>query len=186
MAPLPVVCRAAARALPCFLLFWAVVLPAALWTSLGTGAAAQAQGVVIPDNAIRSQGAQAPAAAARAPRTECWRGFGYLLDGATGGYKSQEMLLVTIGSPVWEAGRPVEIFLLDRASGLLSDMPSFTIVPDPPRLYYRGRLNYVDATAAIQGSSDRIVIGLSHIEPAKDGVPAKERYNRWACGFPEE
>src|SRR3546814_9599500 len=25
------------------------------------------------------------------PRTECWRGFGYLLDGASGGYKSQGM-----------------------------------------------------------------------------------------------
>lgn len=120
------------------------------------------------------------------PRTQCWRGWGYLLDGASGGYKSQEMLLVTIGSTVWEAGRPVEIFLLDRASGLISEMPSFTVTPENPRLYYSGRLNYVDTTAAIDGSPDRIVIGLSHIEPAQPGVPAKERYNRWACGFPEE
>lgn len=159
---------------------------AVLLAALLCAPAARAQGFVIQDNVITPQRSQAPQSGPTAPRTECWRGFGYLLDGATGFYKSQEMLLVTIGSPVWEAGRPVEIFLLDRASGLLSDMPSFTIIPDPPRLYYRGRLNYVDATAAIQGSSDRIVIGLSHIEPAKDGVPAKERYNRWACGFPEE
>src|SRR3546814_13701216 len=61
------------------------------------------------------------AAAETGPRTECWRGFGYLLDGADGSYKSQEMLLVTIGTTVWEAGRPVEIFLLDRASGLRSE-----------------------------------------------------------------
>jgi len=120
------------------------------------------------------------------PLTECWRGWGYLLDGVNGGYKSQEMLLVTIGSPVWEIGRPVELFLLDRATGLLSEMPSITIAPENPRIYYRGRLNYVDATATIAGTKDRIVIGLSHIEPAKPGVPAKERYNRWACGFPEE
>lgn len=126
---------------------------------------------------------QAPEAA---PRTECWRGWGYLLDGANGGYKSQEMLLVTIGTTVWEAGQPVELFLLDRASGLISEMPSFTITPENPRLYYRGRLNYVDTTAGIAGSSDRIVVGLSHIEPAKPDIPAKERYNRWACGFPEE
>src|SRR3546814_4856987 len=64
--------------------------------------------------------AGAPAAAQQAaaetgPRTECWRGFGYLLDGTDGSYKSQEMLLVTIGTTVWEAGRPVEIFLPDRA-----------------------------------------------------------------------
>lgn len=121
-----------------------------------------------------------------APSTQCWRGWGYLLDGDSGGYKSDEMLLVTIGTTVWEAGHPVELFLLDRASGLLSDMPSITVIPDTPRLYYRGRLNYVDAKASIAGSSDRIVIGLSHIEPAQPGVPAKERYNRWACGFPEE
>ncbi|WP_340118905.1 hypothetical protein [Pelagibius sp. 7325] len=130
--------------------------------------------------------AQETAPVEEPPRTTCWRGWGYLLDGATGGYKSQEMLLVTIGSPLWEAGRPVELFLLDRASGLISEMPSFTVTPENPRLYYRGRLNYVDTTAAITGSQDRIVIGLSHIEPAKDGVPEKERYNRWACGFPEE
>jgi len=120
------------------------------------------------------------------PATQCWRGWGYLLDGATGNYKSQEMLLVTIGSPVWERGRPVELYLLDRASGLISEMPSFTILPETPRLYYRGRLNYMDTTAAIEGSADRIVVGLSHIEPAQVGVPHKERYNRWACGFPEQ
>jgi hypothetical protein len=131
--------------------------------------------------------AAAPAAAQETiPLTECWRGWGYLLDGADGSYKSQEMLLVTIGTTVWEAGRPVELFLLDRASGLLSDMPSFTITPEDPRLYYRGRLNYVDSKGSITGSTDRIVIGLSHIEPAKPGVPAKEQYNRWACGFPEQ
>jgi len=130
----------------------------------------------------------APAASGQdaAPATQCWRGWGYLLDGDSGGYKSGEMLLVTIGTTVWEAGHPVELFLLDRASGLLSDMPSFTIVPETPRLYYRGRLNYVDVKGSVAGSPDRIVIGLSHIEPAKPGVPAKERYNRWACGFPEQ
>jgi len=122
----------------------------------------------------------------RAPTTECWRGWGYLLDGRSGDYKSQEMLLVTIGSPVWERGHPVELYLLDRASGLISEMPSFTILPETPRLYYRGRLNYMDTTAAIEGSPDRIVVGLSHIEPAQPGVPAKENYNRWACGFPEQ
>jgi hypothetical protein len=128
-----------------------------------------------------------PAAAEEdSPATQCWRGWGYLLDGETGAYKSEEMLLVTIGAPLWQAGEPVELYLLDRASGLISDMPSFTVTPENPRLYYRGRLNYVDATAAIEGSADRITIGLSHIEPARPGVPAKERYNRWACGFPEE
>src|SRR3546814_12668070 len=81
------------------------------------------------------------------PRTECWRGFGYLLDGASGGYKSQEMLLVTIGTTVWGAGRPVELFLLDRASGLISEMPSFTIVPEVPPPFYPRRMNYESGKA---------------------------------------
>src|SRR3546814_17197849 len=60
--------------------------------------------------------AGAPAAAQQAaaetgPRPECWRGFGYLLDGAHGSYTSQAMLMVTIGTHVWAAGRPVQIFL---------------------------------------------------------------------------
>lgn len=130
--------------------------------------------------------APGPARAESAPPTQCWRGWGYLLDGQSGGYKSQEMLLVTIGTTVWEEGREVELFLLERASGLISDMPSFTVVLEIPRLFYRGRLNYVDAAGRIAGSEDRIKIGLSHIEPAAPGVPAKENYNRWACGFPEE
>ena len=155
----------------------ALVLPLALLPAASLPLRAQEP---IVDRAAETQPPAKP------PRTTCWRGWGYLLDGDSGAYKSQEMLLVTIGSPLWEAGHPVELFLLDRASGLISEMPSFTITPENPRLYYRGRLNYVDTTAGIAGSRDRIVIGLSHIEPAKDGVPAKERYNRWACGFPEE
>lgn len=118
--------------------------------------------------------------------TECWRGWGYLLDSQTGAYKSEEMLLVTMGAPIWQIGRPVELFLLDRASGLISETPSFTVVPENPRQYFRGRLNYMNTTATIEGSGDRMVVGLSHIEPAKPGVPAKEGYNRWACGLSEE
>lgn len=151
----------------------------------GAGAGARALALLLFGLTVAAGGLQAQPAEAPPP-TQCWRGWGYLLDGQTGGYKSQEMLLVTIGAPVWETGRPVELYLLDRASGLISEMPSFTIVPEGPRLYFRGRLNYVDTTATIEGSADRIVIGLSHIEPAQPGVPAKERYNRWACGFPEE
>ena len=138
---------------------------------------------------VLGSGMMLAASAARAesaPPTQCWRGWGYLLDGQSGAYKSQEMLLVTIGTTVWEEGREVELFLLERASGLISDMPSFTVVLEIPRLFYRGRLNYVDAAGRIAGSEDRIKIGLSHIEPAAPGVPAKENYNRWACGFPEE
>ena len=95
------------------------------------------------------------------------------------------MQLVTLGPTLWEAGRPVELFLLDSASGRISELPPIMVIPETPRLYYRGRLNYVDAVAAIQDSQDFITLGLSHIEPAAPGVPAKESYNRWACGLGE-
>ena len=117
--------------------------------------------------------------------TECWRGWGYLLDGQSRAYKSQEMLLVTLGPTLWQAGQPVELFLLDRASGHISELPPIKVIPENPRMYYRGRLNYVDTLAAIEDSNDLMTLGLSHIEPAAPGVPAKEDYNRWACGLGE-
>lgn len=119
-------------------------------------------------------------------KTECWRGWGYILDGESRAYKSQEMLVVTLGPTLWEAGQPVELFVLDRASGHISEVPPIRVIPENPRTYYRGRLNYVDTLAAIESSEDFMTLGLSHIEPAATGIPAKEGYNRWACGLPEE
>ncbi|WP_299616989.1 hypothetical protein [Pelagibius sp.] len=136
--------------------------------------------------AVAWQAAPASAQQGSTRPTECWRGWGYLLDGQSRAYKSQEMLLVTLGPTLWETGRPVELFLLDRASGHISEVPPITVIPEGPRLYYRGRLNYMDTVAAIQGSQDLMTLGLSHIEPAQPGVPAKEQYNRWACGLGEE
>ncbi|NIA67613.1 hypothetical protein HBA54_03320 [Pelagibius litoralis] len=138
---------------------------------------------------LATAGIAQPASAQSLPagqKTECWRGWGYILDGESRAYKSQEMLLVTLGPTLWEAGRPVELFLLDRASGHISEVPPIRVIPENPRTYYRGRLNYVDTLAAIEDSGDLMTLGLSHIEPAAAGIPAKEGYNRWACGLPEE
>src|SRR3546814_11098217 len=38
------------------------------------------------------------------PRTECWRGFGCLLDGASGGYTRPEMLQVNMATQGSEVG----------------------------------------------------------------------------------
>lgn len=133
-------------------------------------------------------GAETPASAqalSAGQKTECWRGWGYILDGQSRAYKSEEMLVVTLGPTLWQAGTPVELFLLDRASGHMSELPPIKVIPENPRMYYRGRLNYVDTLAAIDGSADLMTLGLSHIEPAAPGIPAKEDYNRWACGFGE-
>ena len=144
--------------------------------------------IVLASAFVTVAAAVAVAQAQTAPggtATECWRGWGYILDGQSRAYKSNEMILVTLGPTLWEAGRPVELFLLDRASGHISELPPIRVIPENPRLYYRGRLNYVDTVAAIQDSGDFMTLGLSHIEPAAPGVPAKEGYNRWACGLGE-
>ncbi len=134
--------------------------------------------------ALAAPAASAQSAPVNTP-TECWRGWGYILDGQSRAYKSEEMLLVTLGPTLWESGHPVELFVLDRASGHISELPPIRVIPENPRMYYRGRLNYVDMVAAIENSQDFMTLGLSHIEPAAPGVPAKEDYNRWACGLGE-
>ncbi|WP_420348078.1 hypothetical protein [Pelagibius sp.] len=138
-----------------------------------------------PPAAAQSVPGSPPETLSAGQATECWRGWGYILDGQSRAYKSEEMLLVTLGPTLWEAGRAVELFVLDRASGHISELPPIRVIPQTPRLYYRGRLNYVDTVAAIDGSGDFMTLGLSHIEPAPAGVPAKEDFNRWACGLGE-
>jgi hypothetical protein len=115
---------------------------------------------------------------------ECWRGWGYLSDPDTQAYASEELLLVTRGAADWRAGLPVVLYRLDRASGTISaDRPAMTVIPANPRVYYRGRTNYVDGRATILGREQDLVFGLSHIAPPAGGLEAMNDYNRWACGL---
>ncbi|MFQ5773594.1 MAG: hypothetical protein ACE5GS_03655 [Kiloniellaceae bacterium] len=115
---------------------------------------------------------------------ECWRGWGYWVDGQTRAYKSGELLLVTKGPAAWAPGRPVALYLLDRESGRIApDAAPITVKPINPRAYYRGRLNYVDGIADVDGSRDRLVFGLSHIAPPSAPIEKLEDYNAWACGL---
>lgn len=124
---------------------------------------------------------QAPALA---EPTECWRGWGYRMDRTTRTYKSGELLLVTRGPAVWGPGRPVELYLLDRASGQISpDTPPITVIPVAPRARYRGRTNYVDGQGPIAGSGDDLTFGLSHVAPPSADLKKLQDYNRWACGL---
>ena len=117
---------------------------------------------------------------------ECWRGWGYRTDRITRTYKSGELLLVTRGPAVWAPGQPVVLYLLDRASGRIApDTPPMTVTPLAPRVYYRGRSNYVDGQGAIAGSDDDLVFGLNHVAPQSSGLEKLEAYNAWACGLDE-
>lgn len=121
---------------------------------------------------------------AAAGAVECWRGWGYWVDGRTRAYKSEELLLVTRGPADWAPGRPVRLYLLDRASGrIAAEQAPIVAVPLDPRSYYRGNLNYVDAIADVEGAADRLVFGLSHIPAPTAPIEKLYDYNRWACGL---
>ena len=126
-----------------------------------------------------------PGGPARGAETvECWQGWGYLSDPDTQAYASGEMLLVTRGAADWRAGLPVALYQLDRATGtIMADRPAMTVIPINPRLYYRGRANYVSGRATILGMEQKLVFGLSHIAPPAGGLEAMNEYNRWACGL---
>ncbi len=124
------------------------------------------------------------APARSAEMVECWRGWGYLSDPDTQAYASGELLLVTRGAADWRAGLPVALYQLDRATGaIVAGQPAMTVIPANPRVYYRGRTNYVDGRATVLGREQELVFGLSHIAPAAGGLEAMNDYNRWACGL---
>ncbi len=115
---------------------------------------------------------------------ECWRGWGYLSDPDTKAYASGEMLLVTRGAAEWRAGLPVVLYHLDRGTSTIqAGRPAMTVIPTRPRLYYRGRSNYVDGRATILGMEQELVFGLSHVAPPAGGLEAMLDFNRWACGL---
>ncbi len=123
-------------------------------------------------------------AARAAEAVECWRGWGYLSDPETGAYASAELLLVTRGAADWRAGLPVKLYQLERTTGTIAaGQPAMTVIPVSPRVYYRGRTNYVDGRATILGREESLVFGLSHLAPAAGGLEAMNDYNRWACGL---
>lgn len=131
--------------------------------------------------AVLLAGAHTPWPAAA---VECWRGWGYWVDGRTRAYKSEEMLLVTRGPAHWAPGHAVALYVLDRASGrIAAQRAPITVVPLEARAYYRAPLNYVDGLAEVQGSDDRLVFGLSHVAPPAAPLPRLEDYNAWACGL---
>ncbi len=145
-----------------------------------TGSRARALGIALL--AFATLAAAPPASGAE--MIECWRGWGYLSDPDTQAYASEELLLVTRGAADWRAGLPVVLYRLDRASGTISaDRPAMTVIPANPRVYYRGRTNYVDGRATILGREQDLVFGLSHIAPPAGGLEAMNDYNRWACGL---
>ena len=115
---------------------------------------------------------------------ECWRGWGYLSDPVTQAYASEEMLLVTRGAAEWRAGLPVVLYHLDRRTGTIqAGRPAMTVIPAHPRVYYRGRSNYVDGRAMILDMEQELVFGMSHVAPPAGGLEAMLDFNRWACGL---
>jgi len=123
-----------------------------------------------------------PAAATAAP-TECWQGWGYRVDPQSGTYLSGELLLVTKGAPRWAPGNPVPLYELDRGTGQIrTDKAPLTVIPEAPRSYHRGNLDYVDGRGPLAGTDDDLVFGLSHIGPPSAAIESLMEYTAWACG----
>lgn len=125
----------------------------------------------------------ATATLGQAAPIECWRGWGYRVDARSGTYASGELLLVTQGAPRWAPGLPVVLYELDRTSGRIrDDAEPMTVIPVAPRIYHRGRLDYVDGRGPLAGTDHDLVFGLSHIGPPSADLAPLAAYTAWACG----
>ena len=129
--------------------------------------------------------AMAPAMRANAVEpVECWRGWGYRVDGQTRTYKSEELLLVTKGAAEWQPGQEVTLHVLDRASGqIIPGAAPIVITTFTPRMYYRNNHNYVDGEGKIVGSEDNLVFGLNHFPLPTAAIEKLLQYNVWLCGL---
>lgn len=115
---------------------------------------------------------------------ECWTGWGYWVDPWTQGYKSERLLLATKGPASWAWGRSVTLHVLDETEGGIDQrLPPLTVFPGKPRISTRQGLTYVTALASVQGQSDFLTFGLSHIEQTAFGLSRLDRFYRWACGL---
>ena len=116
--------------------------------------------------------------------TECWSGWGYWVEPGTHVYKSNRILLVTKGSAVWMQGQPVTFYLLDEAKGgIHPDAAPIKALPGMLRFSQKQRLQHVTGLAAVEGKSDHLAFGMSHIVQLVKGIEKLDSFYRWACGL---
>lgn len=116
--------------------------------------------------------------------TECWSGWGYWVEPGTHVYKSDRILLVTKGSAVWMQGQPVTFYLLDETKGgIRPDAAPIKALPGMLRFSQKQRLQHVTGLAAVEGKSDHLAFGMSHIVQLVKGIEKLDSFYRWACGL---
>ena len=116
--------------------------------------------------------------------TECWTGWGYWVEPGTHAYKSNRVLLVTKGPAKWVNGLPVTLYFLDEVKGgIRPDAPPITALPAALRFTQQQRLPHVTGLAAVEGKSDQLAFGMSHIVQLVQGIEKLDSFYRWACGL---
>lgn len=116
--------------------------------------------------------------------TECWSGWGYWVEPGTHAYKSNRILLVTKGSAVWTYGQPVTFYRLDETKGgIVQDAPPLKALLGSLRFSQKQRLQHVTGLAAVEGTSDHLAFGMSHIVQLVKGIEKLDSFYRWACGL---
>ena len=116
--------------------------------------------------------------------TECWSGWGYWVEPGTRAYKSNRILLVTKGSAVWMYGQPVTFYRLDEAKGgIVPDEPPLKAFLGSLHFSQKQRLQHVTGLASVEGKSDHLAFGMSHIVQLVKGIEKLDSFYRWACGL---
>ena len=141
-----------------------------LFRAMGLALVLGLSGLVAPTTAVQA--------------TECWSGWGYWVEPGTHAYKSNRILLVTKGSAVWTYGQPVTFYRLDETKGgIRPDEPPLKAFLGQLRFSQKQRLQYVTGLAAVEGKSDHLAFGMSHIVQLVKGIEKLDSFYRWACGL---
>ena len=123
--------------------------------------------------------------AAPASATECWQGWGYLVEPKSLAFKSGQTLYVTDGAVDWQSREWVRLYPIDPKSGR-RDEKAKPVSIKPTRPVVKGTgvgAEIVEDVAEVLGSKWSMMIRLSHIQTSDHSRTLNDKYSRWACGL---
>lgn len=120
-----------------------------------------------------------------ASATECWQGWGYLVEPKSLAFKSGQTLYVTGGAVDWQSKEWVRLYPIDPKSGRRDEKAEpVSIKPTRPVVKGAGGgAEIVEDVAEVLGSKWSIMIRLSRIRTSAYSRTLNDKYSRWACGL---
>lgn len=120
-----------------------------------------------------------------ASAAECWQGWGYLVDGKTLAFKSEQSLYVTDGPVEWDRKHWISLYAVDSKTGrrIANKKP---VLIRPSRPFQKGSGNWgsiIEDVAEVNGSRWAMMLRLSHVAPSPHARTLNDEYSRWACGL---